>query len=238
MAVATIKPQTVVLPVILMLMWASWNWRARRRWLWGFGSTMLVLLAGAEYLLPGWLTQFYGALRAYQVYMSGNSSLDLFLSPHWAWLGRAGGGIASVWLSWKSRGEPEASVASRRALSVALVAAVVTAPNLAKYSQILLTPGALLIAEQWNVLQQASKFVRGIAGVVLAILAWEWITAAALVLWVLVFHASWTSYGTILLPLFGALPLPLVSLALLFALPTTTGSAGRSLNSVPRGVSC
>jgi len=237
MAVATIKPQTVVFPVILMLMWVSWNWRERRRWFYGFAATMLVLLAASEYLLTGWLFQFYGALRAYQTYMAGNSLLDMFMTPHWAWLGRTVIVIGILWVNWKSRGALESSVESRRALSLTLAGAVLSAPNLGTYNQILLVPAMLLIVEQWNTILRGSRFVRGIASLMLTILAWPWVASGALALAVLVFHASWPTQAELLLPLYGTLPLPLATAAVLLALPAKR-SGDRSLAAVPRGVSC
>ncbi len=238
MAIATIKPQTVIYAVLLMLIWVSWNWKERQRWFWGFTSTMGVLLAASELLLPGWLPQFYEALRAYQGYLANTAFLDLFLTSRWAWLGRMLISVAVVWAAWTSREQPLASVASRRAICLSLVAAICNSPNLGTYNQVLLVPGFLLVVEERSVLRQAKGLLRYLSGLVVVLALWPWVTCAALIILKFVFHADVFVQHTLQLPSFGILQLPLVTLALLLVLPTERHSAGRSLATVPRGVSC
>ena len=238
MAIATIKPQAVIYAVFLMLIWVSWNWKERQRWFWGFTSTMGVLLAASELLLPGWLPQFYEGLRAYQGYLANTAFLDLFLTSRWAWVGRMLISVAVVWAAWTSRAEPLASVASRRAICLSLVAAVCNSPNFGTYNQVLLVPGFLLVVEQSTVLRQAKWLLRWLSGLIVLLALWPWVTCAALIIVKFVFHADVFIRHTLQLPSFGILQLPLVTLALLLVLPTERHSAGRSLAAVPRGVSC
>jgi len=54
LALATIKPQLTLLISLWLLLWAFSDWRARKRFIFGFCITMVVLLLGAQYVLPGW----------------------------------------------------------------------------------------------------------------------------------------------------------------------------------------
>ena len=47
----------------------------RRRFVFGFGLIMLLLLVGAEWVLPGWLRMFVGAIRQYHQYTQNQSVL-------------------------------------------------------------------------------------------------------------------------------------------------------------------
>ncbi len=79
LALATIKPQLAWPLVLWLLIWSSNDWRARRRFVFGFGSVMLLLLGGAQLLLPGWLRMFVEAIRQYHQYTQNQSVLGDFL---------------------------------------------------------------------------------------------------------------------------------------------------------------
>ena len=38
MAIATIKPQIALLPVLALILWSLYDWKSRQRWLWGFSE--------------------------------------------------------------------------------------------------------------------------------------------------------------------------------------------------------
>ncbi|HEY6411588.1 MAG TPA: glycosyltransferase family 87 protein, partial [Ktedonobacteraceae bacterium] len=124
LAIATIKPHVAFLPVILMLMWVSGNWRERQRWLWGFVSTLILLVGASEYLLSGWMFRFYDATRSYTRYIGGTSFLDLLLTSRWGGTGRALIVLIVLWVCWQARRLAPETLAARRALSLVLVAAV------------------------------------------------------------------------------------------------------------------
>jgi Glycosyltransferase family 87 len=75
LAAATIKPQLAWPLVVWLLVWALSDWRSRRRLLFGFGSVMALLLAGAEIILPGWWRMFAHALGQYHRYTQNQSVL-------------------------------------------------------------------------------------------------------------------------------------------------------------------
>ncbi|MGA9307104.1 MAG: glycosyltransferase family 87 protein, partial [Candidatus Sulfotelmatobacter sp.] len=68
LAAATIKPQLAWPLVAWLIVWTLSDWRNRRRFLFGFGLTMALLLGGAEIILPGWWRLFVDALGKYHRY--------------------------------------------------------------------------------------------------------------------------------------------------------------------------
>ena len=75
LALATIKPQLTWPLVLWLCLWAASDWRSRRRFVFGFGFVMLLLLGGAQLLLPGWLRMFVEAIRRYHQYTQNQSVL-------------------------------------------------------------------------------------------------------------------------------------------------------------------
>ena len=222
MAFASIKPQVALLPVMVMGMWVSGDWRKRRRWVWGFAGTMAVLLGAAEVVLPGWLPRFFAAVRAYQSYMAGTSFLDWLVTPRWSGLAAALIVLAVLWAGWKCRGLAADAVASRRAMCLSLVAAVCTAPNLALYNQVLLLPGILflLVARDGSGAEQRRGILaRSLEKALILLLAWPWIAAGTLIVARAVFHSEAFVQATWQLPLYGTLALPVVVLTFLLVSP-------------------
>ena len=75
LALATIKPQLTWPLVLWLLLWASSEWRSRRRFVFGFVLVMLLLLGGAQLILPGWLRMFVAAIGHYHQYTQNQSVL-------------------------------------------------------------------------------------------------------------------------------------------------------------------
>ncbi len=231
LAVATIKPQVAVLPVVLMLMWVSAEWRERQRWLWGFAATMALLLGASEYILPGWLFRFYDAVRAYNSYMGGTAFLDWFVTPRWSGIVRAILVLVVLWIGWKSRRLAPDAMAARRAVSLALVAVVCIAPNLATYNQVLLLPGLLLLLDQQKVLQHSGMVARNLSKIVLVLFVWPWLVCITLIVAKMVFHAESFVQWAWQMPLYTTLSLPVALLALLLLWPFDTVSTQRTFPS-------
>lgn len=235
MAIATIKPQIALLPVVALILWSLYDWKSRQRWFWGFLGTISALLAASEYVLPGWLPEFFRALRDYRRYTGGQSLLQAFLTPG---VGRALGYLLLayvVWVSWKARGSAPDSPQSRHLLCLLLVAAVCAMPSFATYNQIFLLPALLVLAQQ-NLLSSSRILARSFAWIAAVLLIWPWLVCVVLL--PASIFLPFGSYARVWqIPLYGTLQLPLAVLALLLAGMAGTG-AGKSLASVPRGVSC
>jgi hypothetical protein len=124
LALTTIKPQLAGPIVVWLLLWASSEWRARRRLVFGFVSLMALLLAGAQFLLPGWWRMFAEALRQYHQYAQNQSALDLLadgtLGPR---VGLALGvvaGLACGIVAWRTRGQKADTPEFAHALGTAM----------------------------------------------------------------------------------------------------------------------
>jgi hypothetical protein len=229
LALATVKPQVALLPVILMLFWVSADWRQRQRWFWGFASVLLVLLGASEYVLPGWIFRFYGALRAYSAYMAGSSFLDWYVSPRWSGFCRVVLVLPIVRVCWKSRRESSDSLACRRALCLALVTAICIAPNFATYNQVLLLPSLFLIWDKREMLRNGTLLARNLTKIIAALVIWPWIACGILVVAKLGFHAEQFVRLAWQLPLYTTLSLPIAILALLLVWPVTVSATKQTL---------
>lgn len=223
MALATIKPQVALLPVLLLLFWVSAEWRQRQRWLWGFASMMVLLFGASEYVLHGWIFRFYAGVRAYRDYTSGGAFLDWLVGTRWSGLCRVILLLPVLLVAWKSRRADLASVASRGALSLVLVAAVCTAPILGTYNQLLLIPALFLVWDQRMALQCGGMISRTLTKIIAALVVWPWVACGLLVVAKVVFHADQFVRWAWQLPLYTTLSLPIALLTLLIRWPLSSG---------------
>jgi hypothetical protein len=180
LALATVKPQLAVLPVLWFALWSFYDWRKRQRFFWSFSGTMLVLLGGAEALSPGWLGRFLVALSDYHRYTQNESILSTLLGPA---AGRvlAGGLILIALLVGRRFLSPRAdSRAMGAAVSLVMALTVVVVPMTAPYNQILLLPAVLCLTRCLPQLWAGGKWLRLGLGVVFGLLFWPWIASFAL----------------------------------------------------------
>ena len=180
LALATIKPQLTWPIVLWLLAWAATDWRARRRFVFGFGLVMVLLFAGAELVLPGWLRMFFDAIRQYHQYTQNQSVLAVLF-----------GSIAGRFLEVLSvlacalclrsvRREPATSAAFGRSVALVLALTVVIVPMFAPYNQILLAPAILLLLRSETTAEPilpAIRLARVVGGF---FLLWPWIATLAL----------------------------------------------------------
>jgi hypothetical protein len=211
-----------------MFMWVSGNWRERQRWLWGFVSTLILLVGASEYLLSGWIFRFYGATRSYTRYIGGTSFLDLLLTSRWGATGRVLILLIVLWVCWQARRLAPETLAARRALSLVLAAAVCIAPNRGTYNEVLLLPGLLFIFWHGNERPESGIFVRQLKGIAWGLVIWPWLACAFLIVASGVFHAEDFVQAAWQLPLYTTLSLPLVLLVVLLATPTAPVTSRRT----------
>jgi len=239
LALTTIKPQLAGPIVVWLLLWASSEWRARRRLVFGFVSLMALLLAGAQFLLPGWWRMFAEALRQYHQYAQNQSALDLLadgtLGPR---VGLALGvvaGLACGIVAWRTRGQKADTPEFAHALALVLGFTVVIVPVTA-YNQVLLLPAILWLARQWAVRSRAPAIELLLYAVAVVVLAWSWI--GSLTLSAAYFLLSPTrAQSTWRLPFYSTLALPVLVLALLFWERGRTRLAGPRVARSSGGVS-
>jgi hypothetical protein len=179
LALATIKPQLAWPLVLWLLLWAGSEWRSRRRLVFGFGLMMVLLLVGAELVLPGWLRMFVNAIGQYQQYTQNQSLLSFMVGPIAGRILAALSACGCAACLWSQRREPASSAAFGRCFALVLALTVIIAPMSALYNQVLLAPAILAlvrisISGDPALPAALARFVGGI------LLAWPWIVTTGL----------------------------------------------------------
>jgi hypothetical protein len=217
LALATIKPQ-LALPVAgWLVLWAVSDWRRRQIFFWSFALTTAVFLLASEYVLPGWIGQFRGAVAAYRQYTGGAGSLlDVLATPILGKILAAAAVIAVAVTGWRVRRAAHDSVGFSTMFSLVLVVTLVIVPSFAPYNQVLLLPAVFLIATSWKELWGRNRLTRLACGLAVLIVFWPWLAscglaAASLFLPANSVQRAWT------LPLYTSLGIPLVVLGLFAA---------------------
>ena len=181
LALATIKPQIVVLLVAWLLLWAASNYHDRRRFIWGFGLTMATLLAGAEYVMPGWIRQFANAIVAYREYLNKPESVLLVLTtPVWGMVFSAFILIGLAVVCWRTRHARAGTPVFGLVFSAVLAVTVVTIPMTALYNQVLLLPAVLLVVRDCRSLWKKHPLMRATCLISGLLLFWPWLAAVGL----------------------------------------------------------
>ncbi len=224
LAFATIKPQLVLLIAAWLVLWACGNYRARGRFLWSFGLTMTILLAGAELVMPGWIGQFVKALAAYREYTGRPVSiLAVLATPALGLLLSALLVMVLAVVCWRARRAAAGDPAFALVSSAVLAVTVVVIPMTSLYNQVLLLPAVLLLARHARFLWGKDPLTRLLCVISGALMAWPWLAALTLSLTSMVGQAGlvekawaaplWTSMAVpvgllMLLARLGALTLP------------------------------
>lgn len=217
LAVASIKPQLVLLIAIWLIVWVFGNWRERQRLFWSAAASLAILVGAGEFLLPGWIHEFRAASSAYYRYTGGGRSLlDVALTPI------AGRIVAAVIVSaltlvlWRVRAESEASVSFQWSIAVVFATTLLVIPMFAPYNQVLLVPCVMLIAKNWRDLWNENRISRFLLVFVVSSIAWPWIASTALALALLVLPATSVQRAWPI-PLGTTLMIPVLLTALIFA---------------------
>jgi hypothetical protein len=220
LALATIKPQLTLPLAAWLILWALSDWRKRASFIWGFALTMAALLAGAQYLLPGWIGRFRAAIAAYRQYTGGPGSLlDVLITPGVGSVLAALIVLVMAGLCWRVRREPAGSPLFVLTLSLVLAVTVVIVPMVAPYNQLLLLPGVFLLVLNWGSLWVRSRLTRLACAIAAFSIFWPWL--ASLLLMVASFAVpAKTVERAWAVPLWTSLHVPLgilLPLGLLFA---------------------
>ncbi len=182
LALATIKPQLVIIPVAFILLWAVREWSSRRWFLAGFGGAMAALLAGSEVLVPGWLQFWREAVQQYIQYHRPSLLANM--------LGRRGSipvaavgvllcGIVFLRASKQSAGSNRFNIALISALTLTELV-IPNAGGGAFYNHILLIPAALWLVTSRRPVFALKRLLAYITWVIaLGVLAGEWVLALA-----------------------------------------------------------
>ena len=232
LAVATIKPQ-IALPVAIWFgLWALSDWQRRRGVVWGFASTMSALLAGAHWVLPGWLERWWAAVHAYFGYAAAQSLLEVLL-------GRYGGLLTGIVIAltvglacWRGRREPAGSSAFNVCLLSVLSADVLVKPKFPLYDVVILVPALVWFWNGWRAINNRSRPARFLCWITAFLAGGQWVGALALTV-VSLFYSSSAAQNGWKLPLVALFLLPVGSACLLglFALDVWKGAVSGATRS-------
>src|SRR5579862_6780666 len=180
LAFATIKPQLAWPLVLWLLLWAGSDWRSRRRFVLGFGLMMMLLLGGAEYILPGWQWMFLHAIGQYHQYTQNKSVLVALFGSILGRVFEVGSIVVCARCIWSARREPATSAAFGRAFALVLALTVVVVPMFAPYNQVLLVPAILALVLSEVSAERILPAIRLARGIGALLFAWPWIASLAL----------------------------------------------------------
>lgn len=186
LALAMIKPQLSLPLAAWLVLWSLSRPRLRWKFAVSFAVTMLLLVRGGEFLLPGWVHEFANALKAYLDYNGTRTLMDeLFTRILAVPIELSLAAIVAI-LCWRNRKKSADSGNDNDDFfwitSLVLAATVVLIPTIAPYNQLLLLPGAFLLLRTWSQPQQTTLLARIFRGTTAACVIWSWITATSLAL--------------------------------------------------------
>lgn len=227
LALASIKPQLIVLLLVWLAIWTLADPRRRYRWALSFAIVMAVQSAAAEWYLPHWVTQFLQAMRDYQQYTQA-------ISVAYVLVGRVPGLLVNIVAfvlliksCWRARAAPRDSEAFACMMAMVLAFTVLLIPTHAIYNQMLLAPAVLLLARDRLTLWNHGASQRVLFTVVSVIVAWPWVSSTVLVGLSFVLPQS-TVLHAWALPLWTVLPAPVgVAAAMLLYAWRQTFAAAR-----------
>jgi len=214
-ALASIKPQLVALTAVWICFWALGSWRERRKLIFSFVASMLLLAGAGELLLPGWIGEFRHAMAEYWVYTGGGRSvLDVLLTSYF---GRAVAAVLilmALFRIWRARQAPVFTPEFSWSLAFVMATTLAVIPMFAPYNQLLLVPALALIARSARRLWRIGPASRFCLALVVGSVLWPWLAAGALVA-CLIFFPAVTVQRAWVLPLFTNFWIPVSVLVLL-----------------------
>lgn len=180
LALATIKPQLVLLLLLWLGIWTAADWRRRYRWFASFLVTMVVLIAASEWWLPHWISRFWHALGEYQRYTGAVPVLDELIPAPWGRLFELPALVATAVIGWRCRGQSEQTSSFATTVGLVLAVTVFVIPTYAPYNQLLLLPALLWLARDGNAILGRSLAGRGLGVIVAVLVAWPWFSSTIL----------------------------------------------------------
>jgi len=141
---------------------------------------MLLLVGGAQLVLPGWLPMFVHAIGQYHQYTQNQSVLVWLFGSVVGRIFEVASVIVCGICVWPMRREPATSTVFGRCFSLVLALTVVVVPMFAPYNQVLLAPAilALLWSESSSrPILPAIRLARIVGGI---LLVWPWIATLGL----------------------------------------------------------
>ena len=179
LALATIKPQLVMLLLCWLMIWPLADWHRRYRWAISFLVTVAVLLAASEWYLPHWIPRFWQAIREYQNYTGAKSVMDTLIGPPWSWALEFLALAALAGVCWKERRQGLHTEAFAFVASLALAETILLIPTESAYNQVLLMPSLLVLVKHSRKIWHATAG-RFLFSITAALVLWPWISSLVL----------------------------------------------------------
>jgi hypothetical protein len=215
LAMASIKPQLVFLLILWLCIWLLGNWRERQRVLWSLVISMAVLVVAGEFLLPGWISEFRGAMKDYYRYTGGgNSLLNGFLPPLLARIASLVLVGIVLFFAWRNRRAGEETSAFQWLLCFTLATTLVVIPMFAPYNQLLLLPGVMMALRARRELWRKRRFSQFFCFMTAGSIGFPFLTAACLVI-ALAFLPGTTVQKAWGLPFYPSFAIPITTYGLL-----------------------
>jgi hypothetical protein len=185
LALATIKPQIVVLLLLWLALWTLGDWRRRYRLFVSFVVSMAILCGAAEWLLPQWIPRFWHAVHDYQNYTGAFSVLDGLLgkpsiAAPWNWILELGAFTALLVACWKERKQSASAESFAFMASLVLAVTILLVPTSAQYNQVLLIPALLWLVRERRSIWRRSGISRILFVMTVALVVWPWISSVVL----------------------------------------------------------
>ena len=215
LAIATIKPQLVVLLATYLSFWIASDWQRRKRLLYGAAGMMALLLVGAEITLPDWFLQWVRTILAYRTYTLPPLPQYL-LGPILGRLISVGLVAGILFLAWKFRNVEAVSQEFSNVVAAVLAVTVVVFPTAdAVYDHVLLIPAVLVLLKFLPQGPRRTVIARILGCIAILTISWPWLSANAIVLWTWIHPGVTNTELLSLLPIRTAASIPFVLVALL-----------------------
>jgi hypothetical protein len=183
LALAAIKPQLAAPLGGWLVLWGLGDWQQRKGFIWGLAVTLMTLVGAAQYVLPGWISDFYNAVVAYRKYTAGAGSLlDTLITPGWGKVLSLMIVVSLACICWRLRHENANSFAFALVSSLVLAATVVIVPMVAPYNQALLLPGILLLVREGARIWSKNRLARLSCLAAAFLVLWPWAATVSLAL--------------------------------------------------------
>jgi hypothetical protein len=184
MALATIKPQIVLLTIVYLFFWCVNDWRLRSRFMIGFLATMSVLLAASFVVLPHWVQSWVSVIQGYPRYSTPPLARELLgstLGTHFGVYVIALLLLAALWLAWRGRTAAVGSEQFWLTLSILLAITTITLlPGTAVFDHVILLPGIFLLASRKQP-RSSNPIFQALLAIGFAVLLWPWLAAVGLI---------------------------------------------------------
>lgn len=188
-ALATVKPQVVVLPILYLLCWAIHDWKRRGNFVIGFFVTMGVLFGISLLILPHWIQSWVHNVVAYRNYTMPPLVVRVLTSPLGPRLASPvtaaltlGSLALVVVLAWRYRRADINSLEFWFTMSLLLtITTIIVLPGQAVYDHLILLPVALLLVRERGRLRSASLPSWLLLWIGTVVLFWPWVSAFAMI---------------------------------------------------------